>query len=247
MIWIIGGTSEARELVEKLGDVDYLITLATESGGQFFQGLNYRIGRLDSQAMEALCTKEGVSLIVDLSHPYARIVSEEARQVAQKLGLDYLRYLREPTKALGDVIYLASYEEAYKFLEGIEGTVFFTTGSKNIGDFEKVRGKKRFIYRILPALESLEICKRESIAMEDIVAMLGPFSTELNLALFKEFSPDYCLMKDSGKRGGTQEKLEACSQLGITALIIDRYEEKGLTDLDSLAEEIKKRSIKWKE
>lgn len=37
MIWIIGGTLEARRLIEALGDFEnYIVTIATEDGREFF-------------------------------------------------------------------------------------------------------------------------------------------------------------------------------------------------------------------
>ena len=44
MIWIIGGTSEARELIDKLGDrTDYIATIATEGGSEFLNTQNIYI------------------------------------------------------------------------------------------------------------------------------------------------------------------------------------------------------------
>ena len=127
-----------------------------------------------------------------------------------------------------------SYEECYKYLEKIIGTVFFTTGSKNIGDFEKVRGNNRYIYRVLPALESIEICRENNIHMRDIVAILGPFSKEFNNIMLSTYKADYCVMKDSGNVGGTIEKIEACKEIGIKSIIITREEEVGFTDIGEM-------------
>lgn len=246
MIWIIGGTSEARELVEKIEDLSYIITLATESGEEFFQGFNYQVGRLDPQQMKEFCLENDIKCIVDISHPYAKVVSKEARKVADRLKLEYLRFLRDESKNSQEHIYLDSYEEAYSYLQSLEARVFITTGSKNIRDFEKIKGKNRFIYRILPSKESMELASGAGVSMANLVAMLGPFSKDLNIALFNEYKVDYCLMKDSGIRGGTQEKLDACIQLGIKALVIKRDPEEGIDNLDLLVSLVRKRSQQWK-
>jgi len=71
--------------------------------------------------------------------------------------------------------------------------------------------------------------------MEDIVAMLGPVSEELNYQMFRDFKADYVVMKDSGKEGGTLEKINACKRLGITPVVILRqYNEKGIGTIDGL-------------
>ena len=147
--------------------------------------------------------KNHISLVVDLSHPYAKIVTENAKKVAEKRNIEYIRYIRKKVVPNSKGIYLKNYEEAYDYIAKIKGTVFFTTGSKNIGDFEQVRGVNRFIYRILPALESIKICKEHDIKLKDIVAVLGLFSVEYNKTMFKEYDVDYVVMKDSGEEGDT--------------------------------------------
>lgn len=240
MIWIIGGTSEGRKIVEAIGDIDnYLVTIATDGGKEFFPKEKLIIARMSYEEMINFARQRNITMIVDLTHPYARIVSENGKKVAKELGLSYIRYVREMSKPSKNAIYLSSYEESYEYLSKIEGTVFFTTGSKNIGDFEKIRAGNRFVYRILPTIESLEICKRYNINMKDIVAILGPFSLKLNKVMLSEYGADYCIMKDSGKPGGTEEKIRACEDLDIIPIIISRYEEEGIHDLEKIEEMIR--------
>lgn len=240
MIWIIGGTSEARELIERLGDINnYIVTIATEDGKEFFDTDNLFIGRLSRDEMTTFAKENNIDMIVDLSHPYAKIVSENASFVSEDLDIEYKRYVRRKAVQDGEYIYLNSYEEAYEFLSNIKGTVFFTTGSKNIKDFEKVRGDKRFIYRVLPAMESIELCKKSHVHMRDIVAILGPFSVDFNKSMLSAYNADYCVMKDSGDAGGTREKIQACLELDVKPIIIGRDEEEGITDLDEIERIIK--------
>ena len=241
MIWIIGGTSEARKIVEKIKDLDnYVVTIATEDGREFFQARNLVVGRMTYSEMVIFARGRGVTMIVDLTHPYAKVVSDNGKKVADELGLAYVRYVREISEKTKNAIYLSSYEEAYEYLSNIKGTVFFTTGSKNIGDFEEIRGDNKFIYRILPAIESLEICKAHNVQMRDIVAVLGPFSLDFNKLMLKEYKADYCIMKDSGKPGGTEEKIQACEDLDITPIIIGRDEEAGIHNLKEIEDIIRR-------
>ena len=42
MIWIIGGTSESRRLIDRIKDLDnYIVTVATESGKDFINVQNF--------------------------------------------------------------------------------------------------------------------------------------------------------------------------------------------------------------
>lgn len=233
MIWIIGGTIEAKEIINRIGDLDnYVITSATDSEREFIDSSKLMVGRMDYHSMISFIDKNNIKLIVDLSHPYAVEVTENAEMAAKSRNIKYIRYVRNKVELQTKTVYLNSYEECLEFLKETKGVHFFTTGSKNIGDFERIRGNNRFIYRVLPALESIEECRKYNVKMKDIIAVLGPFSVEYNKAMFKEYCANYVIMKDSGKEGGVIEKLKACQKLDIIPIVIGREDEKGIGDLD---------------
>ena len=240
MIWIIGGTSESRELVERIKDLEnYIVTSATDSEKEFIDSPNLIIGRMSYEEMIRFVDENNISLIVDLSHPYAKIVTENAKKVAEDKNIKYIRYTRDKVVLKSKGIYLNNYEESYDYLANVKGTIFFTTGSKNIGDFVFLLGNNRFIYRILPALESIKECRKYNIGLKNIVAILGPFSKEYNKIMFKEYDVDYVVMKDSGQQGGTIDKIKACEELNIIPIVIGREDEKGINNLDLIEEKIR--------
>lgn len=240
MIWIIAGTSEARDIIDRIKDLDsYVVTVATEGGKEFISSENIVVGRMDYSEMKSFVRKNEISLIVDLSHPYAKIVSNNAKKLGEDENIKYIRYIREKTIENSNSIYLKSFEEAYAYISHINGTVFFTTGSKNIGEFEKVRGENRFIYRVLPALESIKQCSDHKVPMKNIIAILGPLSIEYNKIMFCEYKADYVIMKDSGAKAGTIEKIKACQELGIPSIVIGREDEVGINNLDEIEEVIR--------
>ena len=75
--------------------------------------------------------------------------------------------------------------------------------------------------------------------MHDIIAILGPFSKEYNKIMFREYKSDYVIMKDSGEKGGTTQKIKACEELGITPIIIGRKDEEGINSLDEIEQIIR--------
>ncbi len=241
MIWVIGGTSEARELLASIKDLedDIIVTVATESGKEFLDIKNLEIGRMNLEEMQTFIQERKIELIVDLTHPFAKIVSKNAAQAAENMSIGYLRYSRPRIDSKTGVL-LNSYEEAYDYIDKLESTIFFTSGSNNIEEFEGVRGKSRHIYRILPAKESLNKCIENKVHIRDIVAIVGPFSTQANKSMFKEYKAEYVVMKDSGKKGGTEEKIKACADLGIIPIIIGREKEDAIGSLEELEEEIRK-------
>lgn len=232
MIWVIGGTSEAREFMNLFENRAILIvTVATEDGRRILSEGNILTGRLDYHDMVHFIRENTIRVLVDLSHPYAVEVSDNAEMAAAAEGIPYLGFSRSRTEWVKEAIYLDSFDSCMEKVREMEGSFFFTTGVKTLPDFERIRGNNRFVHRIIPSLESLKICVDNNLALADIVALLGPFSRELNRALFKEYKADYVVMKDSGKRGGTLEKLLACRDLGITPIVIGRKSREGYNDL----------------
>jgi len=239
LIWIIGGTCEAVELVKSIRHkVQYIVTAATESEREFLNDEYLVVLRMDTERMVEFIKQNSIELVVDVSHPYALEVTLNAKEAAKKRCIKYIRYVRKKTDDTDGCIYLNSFDECVEFLKTVEGCVFFTTGSKNIKDFEAVRGDRKFVYRILPRVDSIKECLKYNVKMKDITAALGPFSEEFNTAMFKEYRANYVVMKDSGEQGGTQEKIKACHKLGIKAVVIGRENEEGLFELDEVLESI---------
>lgn len=234
MIWLIGGTAETGKILERIrGKVEYIVTVATPEGKEMLDDEHVLVSRMDYQAMLTFIETCSIDLVVDISHPYASEVTQNARWACQETNIHYFRFVRKPSK-IKECTKVSSLDECLEYLKTISGCVFFTTGSKNIQDFEQVKGKNRFVYRILPICSSIETCRANNVHMKDIVAILGPVSEDLNVAMFQAYQADYVVMKDSGKAGGTPEKLKACQRLGIIPIIIGRADEDGISDLETL-------------
>lgn len=60
--------------------------------------------------------------------------------------------------------------------------------------------------------------------------MQGPFSTEINEAMLRQYQCRYLVTKDTGLAGGFPEKMEACRRAGVIPVIIGRpLKEEGLS------------------
>ena len=99
MIWIIGGTKDGRDILEKLVSVknkkDILVSTATSYGGELLKkytldskkNIQIICKKLDEEQMEKLITQKNINLVIDASHPYAANVSRSILNVTQKLGI----------------------------------------------------------------------------------------------------------------------------------------------------------------
>ncbi|SHJ59097.1 bifunctional cobalt-precorrin-7 (C(5))-methyltransferase/cobalt-precorrin-6B (C(15))-methyltransferase [Hespellia stercorisuis] len=112
-----------------------------------------------------------------------------------------------------------------KALERCGGNILLTTGSKDLAAYcENEELKKRLYVRVLPGQESIAICEANRIWGKQIIAMQGPFGTELNRALIRQFKIRALVTKESGAAGGYGEKLAAADEERIPVYVIGNPE-----------------------
>lgn len=237
-ILIFAGTTEGRKLSEHLSacGVAHTLCVATEYGEIVLNShplAKVHRGRMNAEEMQQLMQCGIYGAVVDATHPYAQVVTENVKSAAEKTGLPYLRLLREmdTQEEQGEIHWFSSSEACAEALKATTGNLLLTTGSKELHKFcicEDV--KKRLYVRVLPGMESLSICQEQGIVGKQIIAMQGPFSEELNLALLRQFHIAALVTKKSGVSGGYQEKIEAAKRAGIPVYVItNEAEETGNT------------------
>lgn len=230
MIWIFGGTSEGRELAKYCARhrLPAVVNVATEYGEAVLTGGTYgeiRQGRMEKDQMEDYIRTRQVELVLDATHPYAAAVTENIRQACEAAAADYIRVLRKSVAdggASGNVVWVDSVKEAAEYLAGTEGNIMLATGSKELSAFCERLDRKRLYPRVLPCVESMEICESNGIPASNCIAMQGPFSEAVNAALMAQFGCRYLVTRESGTAGGFQEKLSACQKTGAAAVVIRR-------------------------
>ena len=122
-------------------------------------------------------------------------------------------------------------QAAIEFLEGTEGNILLTTGSKELGKYTALSDAGERIYaRVLSLPSVMETCKGYGFEGKHLIGMQGPFSMELNAAMLRQFDCKYLVTKDTGKAGGFQEKIDAALSCGTVPVIIGRpLKEEGLS------------------
>ena len=235
-IVIFGGTSEGRELAEtaQRSQVPVLVSVVSEYGESLLtesKWVGVHQGALDADGMKELLKKENPPFVLDATHPYAKVVTAQVRAVCEELDLPCYRVLREE-ETLEDGMYrVASTQEASDFLEKQTGNILLTTGSRELHVFaEKETLLPRLFARVLPDSKVLAQCEEMGINGSHLIAMQGPFSVEMNQALLHQTKAVWMVTKESGARGGFQEKWQASKQCGVKFLVINRPEnEEGIS------------------
>ena len=250
-IVIFAGTTEGRRLSEILADagIAHTVCVATEygeivmreqtdaeaAGAKEQPRVSLHRGRMDRKQMEEFLCSEGYEIVVDATHPYAKVVTENLRGAVATLQTSekkaqfpiYLRLEREIVETpeaenpAVNIRYFESNADCARALENTEGNILLTTGSKELAMYcTSGRLHDRLYVRVLPGRESLELCMEQGIKGRQILALQGPFSTEMNAAILKQYDIRHMVTKNSGRTGGYQEKLEAAKILGIPVYVI---------------------------
>lgn len=199
-------------------------------------------GRMDRYQMEEFIRNQGIHLVIDATHPHARLVSEEIQEACGRTGVRLERCLRaegEQNKAR-DWVEVDSIQEAVSFLSSVSGVIFATTGSKELEALCQIPDYQKRVYaRVLPTSNVLKKCEKLGITGSHLIAMQGPFSTEMNTLFLRRTKAEWLLTKDSGRAGGFQEKVEAARENGTRVVVIRRPEEDGIS-LEEAMEVLKK-------
>lgn len=239
-IVIFGGTSEGRELSHELAKAgaEILVSVASEVGAEeqgTAEGVTVEWGIKKEDEIRGMI--RGADLVIDATHPFAVVVTDNIRQAAEAEGIERLRLLREETPAGEevDIRYARDPQDAARMASEIGGRVLLTTGSKDLGIYAVAIDPERLYPRVLPLVASIEACEEAGIPHRNVFAVQGPFSEELNRAVIREYDIDVMVTKDSGAAGGYPQKISAARDCRIPVIVIARPEEDGLSFEEILA------------
>lgn len=269
-VLIYAGTTEGRELAQELAKERIYcdISVATEYGRQIMdEKISPYIcilqGRMTAEQMRRKYESEQYLAVVDATHPFATEVSVNIRESLRGLDIPYFRLGREKIPGEAEErqagerqageqqveeqnymarIYFQNTAACVEALKKTEGKIFLTTGSKELSVFcreETIR--KRLVVRVLPGMESLRECVRNGLEGRQIIAMQGPFSKEMNLAMIRQYQASVLVTKESGKTGGEDTKLAAAGEAQIPSYIILRPDEKTpVMDMDEVLMQLRR-------
>ena len=231
MILVLGGTSDSIEICNLLNKkkINYAVSVTTSYGEKLAKkcAQNVILRKLTLKDMIDYINENGVTKIIDSTHPYAVEVSNNAIEVSKITNMDYIRFERE--SLIKDIDYKNKYivndiEEACEIANKIGHNIFIGTGSKNLYLYKEKIKNKNLIPRVLPTSEVLISCEELGFNADNIIAMKGPFSVEMNESTYKQYNIDLVITKESGVAGGFLEKIKACDNLNIPVIIIKRKE-----------------------
>jgi precorrin-6x reductase len=225
--WVFSGTSDGNALANALAEtMPVVVSAATEHGGALAANpkLTVWAGRQGVEARRQALVASGARVLVDATHPYATLMSEQLVGLARELGIPYLRYERASDYAPADGVWRATPQLAAQSAIASGQRIFLATGSKDLATYLQAPGakEKQWFLRLTADPELIERAVALGVPRERICAMQGPFSSAFNEALWRDWQIDCVVTKDSGAAGGYGAKVAAAKALGITLVVQGR-------------------------
>lgn len=233
--WLIGGTGDSGAIARRLSElaVPYVVTVTTAAARALYpEGACVEVGKLSLQTAQAFVERCGVRCVADVSHPFAREVSEMAIAVARERRIPYLRYERplvggspasfeaaSPTQRLGQraladtqadwqegVVRAGSLDalvDDSRLRGQLEGQrVLFTIGYRHLGKFAGLRARSRLFARVLPSKEAIAGARGAGFEASELIALRPPISLALEMALWQQWDISCVVARASGKPSG---------------------------------------------
>lgn len=213
-ILLLGGTTEGIALARGLGAND-LYSLA--GVGRVPQGLPcpVRVGGYGgAEGLAAFIRAEGISLLVDATHPYAARISANAVDAARISGIPCWA-LRRPgwvAQPGDDWREVADWDELAVALQPFERPLF-TLGREPLQHLGEIPPHQFWTLRALEAVPGNARC--------EVIGARGPFTLADERALFERCRTDVLISKNSGS-GATEPKLQVARERGIAVLVLRR-------------------------
>jgi len=220
-VLILGGTTEARQLAERLGirrDLDVRLSLAGRTNNPVPHPVPVRVGGFGgAEGLADHLNAARVDRLIDATHPYAAVMANNAARAAQMAGVPLLA-LRRPawTAVPGDRwTEVADMRAAAQALGSAPRGVFLALGRNEIAAFEAAPQHRYLVRSVDPVEPPLAVPHAVYIRAR------GPFREADDRALIGAHAIDAVVSKNSG---GTAAygKIAAARALGIEVILLRR-------------------------
>ena len=217
-ILILGGTGEARELAAALvaGGTDVISSLAGRVRQPRLPDGPVRVGGFGgADGLAAFLRDEGITHLIDATHPFAAAITANAAQAGAEAGVPRLVLCRpawEADPAWETVTDIRAAAQAVARWPGRD--VFLTTGRRDLAEFA-ADGRHRFLVRTVDPPDG-PVPARMTLILDR-----GPYTVESESALIREHRIGLLVTKNSGGPM-TTAKLTAARDLGVEVVMVAR-------------------------
>lgn len=226
-ILILGGTTEARGLAERLAvrdDIAAIVSLAGRTADPKPLPLPTRTGGFGGvEGLIDYLAKQRIDLLIDATHPFANKISANAASAAERSGVPVFALRRPAWDAVdGDNWVRVGDIDAAIAALGIEPRrVFLAIGRQEAGRFSAAPQHSYLVRSVDPVDPPLSVPQCRYILAS------GPFGEDDERNLLRGERIEVVVTKNSGG-SATYGKIAAARVLGITVIMIERHPPPGV-------------------
>jgi precorrin-6A/cobalt-precorrin-6A reductase len=220
-ILILGGTTEARELAERLAkhaEHEVVVSLAGRTKFPAQQPARLRSGGFGGvSGLADYLVTEKIDALIDATHPYADVISANAGVAARQTAVPFVALRRPPWPAVSGDRWkeVADIGAAMRALADRPRRIFVTLGRSELSPLADTPQHFYLIRSVDPVEPPLPLPRAAYVTAR------GPFSEADDRALMRLHGIDAVIAKNSG---GTASygKIAAARSLGIEVIMLRR-------------------------
>ncbi|MEE2746150.1 MAG: cobalt-precorrin-6A reductase [Pseudomonadota bacterium] len=216
---ILGGTADAVELAKQAHKIQGLKTIYSLAGRTQTPNTpkcDVRIGGFGgAPGLRTYLNKNAIDFVIDATHPFATIITNNIINVCAKTNIPLLKYCRKKWIP-GDISWTSvnSYSEAAQEICVTDTRIFLSIGTKLLDQFSS-HSEKWFLIRTIEKPDLQIPLKNYEVLVER-----GPFDIKHEIELLISYQINLLICKNSG--GNPPTKLRAAHNLGIKILMIEQ-------------------------
>lgn len=219
-ILVLGGTTEASALVERLAERGLRTTLsyAGRTEKPRVQPVPVRIGGFGGvDGLTGYLRGQDVTHLIDATHPFAARMSANAVAAARLARVPHIALTRPPWEAAAGDRWqpVPCIDAAVATLVGPARNVMLALGRTHIDAFA-AQPQHHYLLRFVDAPTAPPYLPRHSVVVDR-----GPFNVDSDIRLMRDHGIDVIVSKNAGGPGA-QAKLIAARRLGLPVILIDR-------------------------
>jgi precorrin-6A/cobalt-precorrin-6A reductase len=220
-VLILGGTTEARRLAERLAprpDLDVRLSLAGRTSNPVPHPVPLRVGGFGGgEGLAGYLKDERIDRLIDATHPYAAQMSANAAHAAALAGVPLLALRRLAWRPVAGDRWreVADAQAAADALGDVPRRVFLALGRNEIAPFA---GAPQHFY-LVRSVDAVE--PPLAVPHAAYIRARGPFREEDDRALLAAHGIDVVVAKNSGGPAA-YGKIAAARTLGIEVMLLRR-------------------------
>ncbi len=223
-VLIFGNTKEARDIAKTLRrrGRQVMFSVVSEYAKSLLPlGTICHVGRLDGEEMLAFIRENSPHRIIDATHPYAVLASQNIRQCCDALNIAYERvHFEDIDNAWRDAVeWVDSHEKLIAAVLREKGNMLLGIGRDPIFPMPEANDLNRMYPRIAPLPASLQACLDIGFPPQNIIAMEAPFSKTLTMALFDDKKITSVVVRDATDKSYLHEMVVPALERGYHVIM----------------------------